>query len=133
MTERKPPGLDFESWVDRQIREAAERGELDDLPGAGRPLPDADRPYDDLWWVRSKMEREGLSYLPPSLALRKEAQDALAEAARAPSEARVRAIVADVNERIRAALRHPPEGPPLRLTPYDPERVVRDWRAGRRD
>lgn len=39
MTERKPTGQSFESWVDKQIREAAERGELADLPGAGRPLP----------------------------------------------------------------------------------------------
>lgn len=28
----------FESWIDRQIREAQERGEFDDLPGAGEPI-----------------------------------------------------------------------------------------------
>lgn len=131
MTERKPPGLDFESWVDRQIREAAERGDLDDLPGAGKPLPSLDKPYDDLWWVKEKMEREGLSYLPPTLALRKEAQDALAEAGHAPSERRVRQIIADINEKIRAAVRNPPDGPPLNLSPYDVEAVVRDWREHR--
>ncbi|GAT83553.1 molecular chaperone DnaJ [Streptomyces sp. F-3] len=47
MTERKPPGIPFESWVDRQIREAQQRGEFDRLPGAGRPLPD-DRSYEEL-------------------------------------------------------------------------------------
>jgi hypothetical protein len=38
MTERKPPGMSFESWVDKQIREATERGEFDGLPGAGKPI-----------------------------------------------------------------------------------------------
>ncbi|MGK5449840.1 DnaJ family domain-containing protein [Streptomyces radiopugnans] len=130
MTERKPPGVDFETWADRQIREAAERGEFDELPGMGRPLPDLDQPYDDLWWVRRKMSREGLSYLPPALALRKEAEDALAAARRARSEPEVRRIVAGINERIRAALRMPPPGPPLGLEPLDAEEVVRQWREG---
>ncbi|WP_037834016.1 DnaJ family domain-containing protein, partial [Streptomyces sp. NRRL S-481] len=37
MTERKPPGVDFGSWVDKQIRDAETRGEFDRLPGAGKP------------------------------------------------------------------------------------------------
>jgi hypothetical protein len=52
MTGRKPPRISWESWVDRQIREGIERGEFDDLPGAGRPLADLDGPHDELWWVR---------------------------------------------------------------------------------
>ncbi|MFH0245508.1 DUF1992 domain-containing protein [Streptomyces sp. HK10] len=131
MTERKPPGIDFETWADRQIREAAERGEFDELPGMGRPLPDLDQPYDDLWWVRRKMGREGLTCLPPALALRKEAEDTLAAARRARSEPEVRRIVAGINERIHAALRMPPPGPPLGLEPFDTEEVVRGWREER--
>jgi hypothetical protein len=38
MTERKPLGQGFESWIERQIREAVERGEFDNLPDAGPPL-----------------------------------------------------------------------------------------------
>ena len=38
-----------ESVVERRIREAMDRGEFDDLPGIGEPLPDAGRPYDELW------------------------------------------------------------------------------------
>ncbi|MDF3289615.1 DnaJ family domain-containing protein [Streptomyces silvisoli] len=131
MTERKPPGVSFESWVDRQIREAAERGEFDNLPGAGKPLPELDQPYDELWWVKQKMRREGVSYLPPVLALRKEAEDALAAASRSGSEEEVRRILSEVNDRIREALGNPPPGPPLKLTPFDVERVVREWREGR--
>ncbi|MER6994788.1 DUF1992 domain-containing protein [Streptomyces sp. NPDC000410] len=128
MTERKPPGVSFESWADKQIREATERGDFKDLPGIGLPLPESGDAYDDLWWVKGKMHREGLSYLPPTLALRKEAEDALEAAARAPSEAAVRRIVSGINDKIAAAIRRPPPGPLLGLRLYDTEAVVRDWR-----
>ena len=128
MTERKPPGVSFETWADKQIREAEERGAFADLPGAGKPLPALSNPYDEMWWIRSKMQREGLSFLPPSLVLRKEAEDALAAAAEARSEDEVRRILDAINVKITAAVRTPPEGPPLNLVPYDVERVVADWR-----
>jgi hypothetical protein len=131
MTERKPPGISFESWVDRQIREAAERGAFDDLPGAGKPLPDLNEPYDENWWLRQKMSREEVSVLPPTLALRKDAEEALADAGRARSEGEVRRIVEEINERIREAIRRPIEGPPLNLAPLDVDRVVREWREQR--
>lgn len=131
MTERKPPGVDFESWVDRQIREATERGEFDGLPGAGKPIPGIDRPHDDLWWVRQKMAREQLSSVPPTLALRKEAEDALDDVEHATSEAQVRRILERLNEKIRAAVRRPPAGPPLGLMPYDVDEAVSAWRARR--
>jgi hypothetical protein len=131
MTERKPAGVPWESWIDRQIRRAEERGEFDDLPGAGRPIPDLDKPFDELWWVKDKLRREGLSYMPPSIALRKEAQDALEEARGARSEAEVRAIVSEINDKIRAANRTGIQGPSLMLVPYDVDRIVRDWRRRR--
>lgn len=37
MTRRKPMGVSFEDWTDRLVREAQERGEFDDLPGAASP------------------------------------------------------------------------------------------------
>jgi hypothetical protein len=52
MTERKPAGVTFESWVERQVREARERGSFDDLPGTGRPLPPS--ASDDMAWIREK-------------------------------------------------------------------------------
>lgn len=128
MTERKPPGITFESFVDQQIREATERGDFKNLSGLGKPLPDDSAPYDELWWVKGKMSREGLSALPPTLALRKEAEEALEAVARAASEAQVRRIVADINEKITAAIRRPPWGPPLNLKPFDAEKLLEDWR-----
>ncbi|MFE4449414.1 DUF1992 domain-containing protein [Streptomyces sp. NPDC056796] len=131
MTERKPAGISFETWVDRQIREAEERGAFADLPGAGKPIPGLDRPYDAMWWVKAKMEREGLSALPPSLALRKAAEDARDEASRAGSEREVRRVLTEMNDRIREALARPPEGPPLNLGPFDVDAAVAEWKAAR--
>ncbi|MFJ6082321.1 DUF1992 domain-containing protein [Streptomyces sp. NPDC092369] len=132
MTERKPPGVPFESWVDKQIRDAEARGDFSQLPGAGKPLPGgADTTYDELWWVRQKLAREGFSVLPPTLALRKEAEDALAAAYAAPSERIVRKIITEVNVKIREMMYKPPPGPPLGKKPYDVEDVVREWRERR--
>ncbi|MFE4961430.1 DUF1992 domain-containing protein [Streptomyces sp. NPDC056660] len=132
MTERKPPGVPFESWVDKQILDAQRRGDFDQLPGTGEPLPaDLDTPYDELWWVKRKMAREGLAMLPPALALRKEAEDALAAAYAAPSERIVRKILTEVNAKIRDMMFKPPPGPPLGKKPYDVEEVVREWRERR--
>jgi Domain of unknown function (DUF1992) len=132
MTDRKPPGVGFETWVERQIREATERGEFDNLPGAGKPIPDLDKPHDELWWVRQKLRREDLAYLPPTIALRKQAEEALRAAAEAASEAEVRRIVADINAKIVEGNRKAASGPPLNLTPFDVDRVLRDWRRRRR-
>ncbi|MDH6227173.1 MULTISPECIES: DUF1992 domain-containing protein [Streptomyces] len=131
MTERKPPGVNFESWVDRQIREAEARGEFADLPGAGKPLPDLGAAHDDLWWVKRKMAREGLSVLPPALALRKEAEDALEAALAAPTERAARKILEDVNVKIRDMMYKPPPGPPLGRKPFDVEGVLAERRARR--
>jgi hypothetical protein len=128
MTERKPPGIGFQTWVERQIREAMERGEFDNLPGAGRPIPDLDKPHDELWWVKQKLRREHLTYLPPTLALRKEAEDALAAALAARSERQLRRILAAINRKITEGNRKAASGPPLNLMPFDVDRVVGDWR-----
>jgi len=55
--EDHPPGDVYESLPERLIREAIEAGKLDDLPGAGKPLPGAGVPDDDLWWVRDWFKR----------------------------------------------------------------------------
>jgi hypothetical protein len=129
MTERKPPGVPFETWVDKQIREAEARGEFADLPGAGKPLESLNTPYDELWWVKRELHQEGLSFLPPSLQLRREAEDAIVVAGQAGSEREVRRIITGINDKIREALRRPPEGPPLNRGLFDVEQVVADWRT----
>jgi Domain of unknown function (DUF1992) len=130
VTERKPADVDFETWIDRQIRVAAERGEFDDLAGAGKPLTGLTDTYDELWWVKQVMRREGLSPLPPALRLRKDVQDTKAAVAQAGTEAQARALIEDLNERIRTALKYPvAEGPAITVAPLDPDPLLAAWRA----
>lgn len=131
VSDRKPPGVQWESWIDRQIREAQERGDFDNLPGRGRPLADLDHPRDDLWWVRKKLKAENLSYIPPALQLRKEVEIARERIARAASEAEVRQIVADVNAVIRSTNRSLLDGPPSSVAPLDEELTIKRWRDQR--
>jgi hypothetical protein len=46
-----------EAFVDRIIREAIERGEFEDLPGKGKPIPGAGTVDGEGWWIRSWVDR----------------------------------------------------------------------------
>jgi Domain of unknown function (DUF1992) len=123
----------YESSIDRQLREARERGEFDNLPGTGKPLPDAGQEYDEDWWVKDWLRREGgtSGVLPPTLQLRREAEDVQKLVDRRSSEEAVRELVANLNEQIRKARVGLMDGPPVLLPPFDVEAVVRGWRARR--
>lgn len=54
------PAEFWESLAERRIREAAEEGAFDDLPGAGEPLPGLHGPYDPDWWVKEWLRRTSL-------------------------------------------------------------------------
>ena len=79
----------------------------------------------------ANLHSEGLTYQPPSVALRKDAHDALEAASRAGSEVEVRHIVETINARIREANSKGIAGPSLLLSPFDVERVVQGWREQR--
>ena len=131
MTERKPVGVSWESWIDRQIREAQERGEFDNLPGRGRPIDGLDRPHDEMWWVRQWLKREEVSVTPPTLALRKAVDDLLDRVASERSELKVRELVAELNAQISDTNAKATSGPPSNLMPLDVEAVVAGWTATR--
>lgn len=133
MTERKPLGMTFESWIDRQIRVAQERGDFDDLEGTGEPLPGAGRPHGELWWVKDYVEREGLSreaLLPTPLQLRKEIERLPETARELPTEQAVRDVAADLNRRIVAWLRTP-SGPQVPIATVRVDDLVARWRDDR--
>ena len=130
MTERKPPGVSWETWIDRQVRESQDRGDFDGLPGAGKPLPDLDRRDED-WWLKRMLVREGISVTPPTIAIRVEVEQALAKVGLATEEAEVRAVLAAINEKVRRINRLGAEGPPSTVMPLDVEEVVERWREGR--
>jgi hypothetical protein len=125
--------MDFESWIDRQIREAQERGEFDDLPSAGKPLPGAGEPLEEDWWLKKKVrEEEGTAGLPPSLVLRRQAETARTRALAAKTDDEARAIIEKMNAEILDALRKPLSGPPLNLMPFDVDAVVRERKGSSR-
>jgi hypothetical protein len=131
----RPADPRFESPVEKQIREATERGDFDDLPGKGKPLPGAGTvgPIDENWWVRGYLRREGLptdALLPTSLQLRKQI-DKLPETLRPLRDERwVRDRVDELNRQIVDYMRHP-VGPRVPIRKLDPDEVVAAWRADR--
>lgn len=123
----------FESVVDRQIRLAQERGDFDDLPGMGKPLPGWGTQDDDLWWVRDFVRREKISGgvgLPLSIRLAAEVERLPERLDRLASEQAVREAVADLNRRIAKYLRAP-EGPHVPVRQVDVDQAVTDWRNSR--
>lgn len=131
MTDRKPPGVRWQTWVDKQIHDAELRGEFDNLAGKGKPLADIDEPLDDLWWVKRKLKEEGVSFLPPALAIRREVELTRERIAAADSEERVRELVTAINARIREVNRTSISGPPTTVMPMNVDDVVARWRAAR--
>ena len=132
MTERKPPGASFESWVDKQISDAVDRGEFDNVPGAGKPIANLDKPYDEVW-VAGLLRREGVStedMLPTPLRLRKEIERLPETVRKLRSEEAVRDVVAELNQRILAEVRLP-SGPPIPVAPVKVDAVVARWRDDR--
>ena len=135
MTERKPPGMSFETWVDSQISRSIARGDFQDLAGAGKPLPRSALDETGYEWVVAKARKENLDLLgmlPPGLALRRERDDLPRRAEELPSEAAVRALAEDYNARVQAFWRRPQES---RWSPVpglcDVETLVADWARSR--
>jgi DnaJ-like protein len=131
MTQRKPPGRSWETWIDAQIRVAMEKGAFDNLPGAGKPLPNLGQEYDPLWWVKQLAQREQISMLPPSLELLRKVEKELATIEKLHDEATVRRQVAALNVEIAKVNATVVEGPPTRLGTLDVDQVVARWRRTR--
>jgi hypothetical protein len=125
--------MPYESWVERQIRGATERGEFDNLPGQGKPIKGLNGRDEENWWVKAYLEREQLPLpLPTSLALCKEVTELPDTLADVPDEQSVREIVSDLNHRIAASHRIRADGPPIVVRVVDVEATVAAWRRRRR-
>lgn len=123
----------IEGRIEREIRQANQRGDFAKLPGAGKPLPGAGEVLTEDWWLREKLRREeiGPDALPTTLRLRKQAQDIDATVAKLRTEAQVREAIEELNGQIRAARLGPVDGPPVALRTVEADAVVERWRAGR--
>ena len=120
-----------QTWVDLQVRQAMERGEFDNLPGAGKPIEGLGAQHDPDWWLKKLVERERITVLPPSIALRKEDADLDAALDRLFSEKEVRERVEDFNARVIRARYSLAAGPPLITMPRDVDATVAAWRQRR--
>lgn len=120
-------------WVDLEVQRAIERGDFDDLPGAGKPIPDLGTTHDPDWWIKRLIDREQITgVLPPALALRGEDArlDDVLDGQR--DERRVREIVEDFNARVVEARRQLLGGPPVITPTRDVDAEVARWRERRR-
>ena len=121
-----------QTWVDLQLRRAMERGDFDDLPGAGKPIEDLGTTHDPDWWVRRLVEREKITgVLPPALQLRKDDAELDARLDTLGSERAVREELEDFNARVMRARYTPVDGPPLVTQPRDVDAEVARWRERR--
>ncbi len=128
---------DKEGWVEHQVQEAIRRGVFDNLPGAGKPIPDLGDTHDPDWWIKRLVERENITgVLPAALQLRKDDAGLDAELDRCSSESEARELVEDFNTRVMHARYTPRDNqPPLVTMPRDVEATIAAWaerRAERR-
>jgi Domain of unknown function (DUF1992) len=132
MTERKPRGMSFPTWIDQQIADAEQRGVFDDLPGQGKPLDlkPTGGDYGDRW-VRDYARREGVTpdeFLPTPLRLRREIEKLTESVGDFRSEAEIREVAGDINRRI-VEWRRIPVGPPVHVRLVNADDMVARWRA----
>lgn len=114
--------------VDVAIEQAIRRGDFDDLPGAGKPIPGLGETSDPDWWIRRKIERERLTGLgPPALLLRTEYAGLAARLDELRSEADVREHLEDFNRRVIEARRQLLGGPPVVTPTVEIDEWVRSW------
>lgn len=129
---RAPTAAELRAIAKTALDRAIDAGEFDNSPLAGKPLPGLTGGHDPDWWIKAKIEREGLSGVaPPALSLRTEnaqLDDLLDSMA---TEASVRATLADFNSRIVEARRQLAGGPPVVTPLRDADAEVGRWQARR--
>jgi len=139
MTDEHPPPAFFNPYAvaiddevaiallaEMHLRKAIERGDFDDLPGAGKPL-DLQDLHDPDWWLKAFMRREKLVVLPPSIQLRKDDAALDGRLDELWTEDDVREEVEEFNRSVLRARYQPAAGPPLVTMPRDVEATVAAW------
>ncbi|MGW6130037.1 DnaJ family domain-containing protein [Cellulomonas sp. NPDC055163] len=130
----RPPSMAARgSFADELVRQAMARGEFDDLPLTGKPIPGLTGRHDPDWWLKALIEREQITgVLPEALQLRKDdaALDGRLDQER--TEERVRELVEELGARVVAARRQLLGGPPVVTPVRDVETEVARWHERRR-
>jgi hypothetical protein len=133
--EKKPLGSmspeERSRYVDVVVDQAMRRGEFDNLPLQGKPIPGLTGTHDPDWWVKGLIERENITGVLPSAQLRKDDAELDDNLDLEAMENRVREIVADFNARVVDARRQLQGGPPIVTPTRDVDEEVRRWQARR--
>jgi hypothetical protein len=129
VTERKRSGESWESLIERQIREARAEGRFDGLEGAGRPLADAEAPYDPNWWTKRLVARERVADLPPALAIRSRVERELERLFALDSEQAVRQGLLALDTEVRRVNASTVSGPATTMAPLDVDALIQAWRS----
>jgi len=128
------PRLPLESrgqWVDELVRQAMARGEFDDLPLAGKPIPGLGSRHDPDWWLKGLIEREKITGVLPAAQLRADDARLRDDLDRRLSEESVREVLVEFNARVVDARRQLLGGPPVVTPLRDVEAEVAAWHARR--
>ena len=123
-----------EAWevANSVLDEAFARGDFDNLALAGKNIDHITSSADPDWWLKSLMHREQISgFGPPALTLRVEDEHMEATLDQLPSEAAVKAHIADFNQRIVEARRQLLGGPPVITALRDAQAEAAAWRQRR--
>ena len=129
---RAPGERERAAYVETAIQQAIRRGDFDGLPGAGKPLRGLGASHDPDWWIKRKIEAEGLTGLgPPALTLRTEYAGLDDEIDALHSESLVREHLDDFNRRVVEARRQLLGGPPVVTPTVDVDERVEEWRQRR--
>ncbi len=118
----------FESIADRRIQAVRAAGMFDNLPGAGKPIPDLDQQLPPGWWATRLVRRERSMFKAEELD--REVRAAMPGLWRLESEVAVRASVNDLNQSIDGYNRVTTWEPRARL---DEDEVVGQWHRIRQD
>ncbi|GAB4085651.1 hypothetical protein GCM10028784_22810 [Myceligenerans cantabricum] len=123
--------LERSRFVDTVIDQAMRRGEFDNLPLEGKPIPGVKGTHDPDWWLKNLVERERITGVLPSAQLRNDDARLADDLDREAAEDRVREIVAEFNARVIDARRQLTGGPPVVTPTRDVDAEVAQWRARR--
>lgn len=120
--------VDRAAYVEVSIQQAMRRGDFDNLPGAGKPIPDLGSSHDPDWWIRRKIQTEQLTGLgPPALMLRVESAELEDRLDALGQEDDVREALEDFNRRVIDARRQLLGGPPVVTPTRDVDAEIAAW------
>lgn len=134
--ERKPgsQGMSPEvqrGLVERRIQEAMERGEFDNLPGAGKPLRIEEPPVlnSDLWWALKILKQA--NFVPDEVRWRKQIDELRARMHGVRDEEELRQVVREMNELIEKLSGMGTNRIPMTWMKLDEEKAAAEWRRRR--